>query len=708
MSDPAYRSWASEKDMEQAFADYGEAISNQVSKASFSTYRRDFSDLTSDLSGRPGLRQSDFDWFRPDSRVPTAPKEIIGYARYSYRRIGLIRNSIDLMGDFACQGVRIAHRNKRVENFYKDWFNRIDGQAVSERLCNLLFREANVVIKSKTARINAKKRLEMQRAVASPDMQPIGGDIQYTKSEIPWKYNFLDPLLIEVIGGPLASLTDKVRYAIKVPPTYGMHLSKMTNNPNIEMQKILSEIPKELKRAINDNKAIPLDPDKTFVYYYKKDDWQAWADPMTYACFRDLMLYEKLKLADQAALDGAISKIRVWKLGSLDHKLAPTQAASSALESILGANVQGGTKDIIWGPDIELIETSTDVQSFLGEEKYRPTLMAIYAALGIPPTLTGTFGASGTTNNFISLKTLTERLNYVRSIVINFWEEQIKIVQKAMGFRYPAVVEFDYMNLEDPASVMNILLSMADRNILSDEYLQRYIKANPDMENRRTTNENNRKDEKVSPFHQADQDFQMKKITLQTGLTSPSEVGLELDEKKEGQDSVLSIRSKDAKQRQKQAAPPKQQGRPEEQSDTGQRGRPKNSTDSGPRQERTFKPALKASIQTWARDAQYKIAEFINPGILDQYTKGSMRSLTAQEFENAEEVKFGILMNLEPFADLTLENMGQAMAEASAQAHIRHCKDWIDNAGSSLDRKLSIDEIRNIRASYYADFYVSK
>ena len=85
-----------------------------------------------------------------------------------------------------------------------------------------------------------------------------------------------------------------------------------------------------------------------------------------------------------------------------------------------------------------------------------------------------------------------------------------------------------------------------------------------------------------------------------------------------------------------------------------------------------------------------------------------MRSLTAQEFENAEEVKFSILMNLEPFADLTLENMGQAMAEASAQAHIRHCKDWIDNAGSSLDRKLSIDEIRNIRASYYADFYVSK
>jgi hypothetical protein len=691
MSDPAYRSWASKKDMEQAFAEYGDAISNQmVTRGSYSSYRRDYSDLTNDLSGRPGLNQSDFDWFRPQDRVPTKPKDIIGFARYAYRRIGLIRNSIDLMGDFACQGVRLAHRNKRVENFYKDWFNRIDGQAVSERLCNLLFREANVVIKSKTAKINAKKRLEMQRAVASPDMQP----------------NFLDPMLIEIIGGPLASLTDKTRYAIKVPATYGMQLSHMTNNPNIEMQKILSEIPVELKRAIQDQKPIPLDPDKTFVYYYKKDDWQGWADPMTYACFRDLILYEKLKLADQAALDGAISKIRVWKLGSLDHKLAPTQTASQALESILGANVQGGTKDIIWGPDIELIETSTDVQSFLGEEKYRPTLMAIYAALGIPPTLTGTFGASGTTNNFISLKTLTERLNYVRTIVSNFWEEQVKIVQKAMGFRYPAVIEFDYMNLEDPSSIMNILLSMADRNILSDEYLQRYIKANPDMEIRRTTNENNRKDEKVSPFHQADQDFQMKKITLQTGLTSPSEVGLELNEKKKGEDSVLSIRSKDAKQKARNQGGV--QGRPQENVDTGAPGRPKNATDTGPRQERTFKPALKASIQTWARDAQFKIAEFINPGILEQYTKGNMRSLTAEEFEQAEEVKFNILMNLEPFADLTLENMGQAMSKAFAQTHSRTCKEWIDDTGSSLDRKLSIDEIRNIRASYYADFYVSK
>ena len=299
--------------------------------------------------------------------------------------------------------------------------------------------------------------------------------------------------------------------------------------------------------------------------HYKKDDWQEWADPMTYACFRDLMLYERLKLADQTALDGAINKIRIFKLGNLEHKIAPTASAASTLENVLGANTGGGSQDIIWGPDIELIETSTDINNFLGEEKYRPTLMAIYACLGIPPTLTGTFGASGTTNNFMSLKTLTERLNYVRNIVKNFWQQQIKTIQDSMGFRFPASVEFDFMSLDDPASMINLLINMADRNIISDEYIQRHIKANPELENRRIATQNAGK-EKVSPFHPVDKEFSLQKISLQTGIVSPSQVGLELEE--QGDD----LSSQQMQNQQSMRNEKKEQK-------NGQVGRPPNSTD---------------------------------------------------------------------------------------------------------------------------------
>jgi hypothetical protein len=52
-------------------------------------------------------------------------------------------------------------------------------------------------------------------------------------------------------------------------------------------------------------------------------------------------------------------------------------------------NVGGGVMDLVWGPEIDLVETKTDVHHFLGQTKYEPVLTAIYAGLGIPPTLTG-------------------------------------------------------------------------------------------------------------------------------------------------------------------------------------------------------------------------------------------------------------------------------------------------------------------------------
>jgi len=111
------------------------------------------------------------------------------------------------------------------------------------------------------------------------------------------------------------------------------------------------------------------------VFHYKKDDWLEWAYPMIYAIMDDVILLEKLRLADIAALDGAISQIRIFKLGSLEHKIAPSRAAASKLAEILESHTGVGTIDLVWGPDIELIESSTQVHQFLGEENINQHLI---------------------------------------------------------------------------------------------------------------------------------------------------------------------------------------------------------------------------------------------------------------------------------------------------------------------------------------------
>ena len=129
--------------------------------------------------------------------------------------------------------------------------------------------------------------------------------------------------------------------------------------------------------------------------------------------------------------------------------------------------------DLVWGPEIDFKESNTQIYKFLGSEKYQPVLNSIYAGLGIPPTLTGLAGQSGGfTNNFISLKTLIERLEYGRDLLRRFWEAEIEHIQKAMGFTSPATMHFEHMILSDEAAEKNLLIQLADRNVISVETLR--------------------------------------------------------------------------------------------------------------------------------------------------------------------------------------------------------------------------------------------
>ena len=693
----AYVSW---EDNPDAFITYADALEEGSHNVTTASHHRNYSGLTNSLSGRPGLQNADFNWFRPDQAIPTKPKDIIAYARYVYRTIGLIHNAFDLMSDFACQGVRLAHPNARVEKFYNDWFKSVEGKHVSERIGHLLFREGNLVLRSYNAKINASKRKDMHKSVGAEDALVDVKNPIFKKKEIPWRYTFIDTLLVNPIGGSVAGVSNKKIYSLKIPQQLKSDIKKLQASDDPAHKELLKEIAPDILRAVNStqNVDVILPSDKTHVLHYKKDDWQAWADPIVYSAFEDLNLYQRLKLADKAALDGAISKIRVWKLGSLEHKLAPTPTASSTLADMLGANVGGGTIDIIWGPDIELIETSSDMQSFLGEEKYRPTLMALYSCIGIPPTLTGTFGASGTTNNFISLKTLTERLNYVRGIIVKFWDEQIKAVQKAMGFRFPAQIEFDHMYLDDPAAMGGLLLNMADRNIVSEEFVQRFMKAKPNIESNRISSEKQKrtrkKMHKVSPFHNANKEHELHKIALQTGLSTPSEVGLELEEKKDGEKSALEMKEA---QMNKTGRPPDDTGK------TGTPGRPKNSKDGGPRKQKTFKPKTKASADIWAKEAQTKLSSLLNPPLLARFKKKTLRSLTALELNEVERIKFEILCNLSIGEEVDKETITTAVNKQNPDIH-REFDLWIADATEVKGSKLTIEQVRDLRVSYYINY----
>ena len=693
----SYITWGNDpKERAHAMKEMGKAVSEYkiVGHSQQHAHNRiDFSDLASNVSGRPGLTRNDYGMYRPQESVPTTRLGMLQAVQNAYDSISLVRNIIDLMGDFACQGIRLTHPNKRIEKFYRNWFERIQGIDRSERFLNNLYRTGAVIIRIQNAKAPKRIQQDLFKSVAESEIDI--NILKQSSTEIPWNYTFLSPTVVEVMGGPLASFVGDSRYAIKLPDS----LARMIKSPKTQEEKdLVTRLPKEIKEAARTKKFIPLPPDRTEVFHYKKDDWQSWATPMLAATLKDLFMLDKLKLSDIAALDGAISNIRIFKLGSLQEKIAPTRAAVSKLAEVLESHTGAGTFDLVWGPDIELQESATNVHQFLGEEKYRPTLINIYSGLGIPPTLTGTFGAAGTTNNFVSLKTLVKRLEYGRMLLKNFWMKEIVKVQRAFGWRFSAKIEFDNMNLGDEESEKRLWIEMADRSLISDELLQHKFGHDPEMERIRINREAKDRDSgrhipKAGPWHDPTPEESLKKLALQQGIVTPGEVGLDLEDRPEGEMPLND--TKEESETKNKIKEERHRGEPRQ-------GSPKNSPYTQKRKTKKFTPRIKA-LELWAGEAQEIINTMLAPGLLKYFGKKNMRSLTIAEHKESEAIKFNALCYLKPYCTVEAKTVYASLQKGPVPNEISvQYNKMLEEATNQFRRKLTLDELRNIQACAYA------
>lgn len=614
-----------------------ENLSSYQGMMSASASSRTFLNMEPGLSVRDSYSKNSYYGFRPGEEPPSHQQDIMQRCMSAYDKVGIIKNVIDLMGDFGSQGISLVHSDPNAQKFYRRWWEEIGGSERSERFLNNLFRTGNVIVKRRYVKLTKVN----QRTLTKGDE-----DLKYLEEKmstrrIPFVYNFLNPTTIEVDGGEAALFSGDKKYFVKI--------SKKIRDEFKKKNSTLKNLPVDVTNALKNNQdRIELKPETIEVFHYKKDDWQLWAYPMINPILDDITMLEKMKLADMSALDGAISNIRLWRLGDLEHKILPTKAAIDKLRDVLATNVGGGTMDLVWGPEIDFKESNSQVYKFLGNEKYGPVLNSIYAGLGIPPTLTGIAGQSGGfTNNFISLKTLIERLEYGRNMLSKFWNGEIRKVQKAMGFKNPAYIHFDHMILSDDSSEKALLIQLADRDVISLETVRERFGENEEIETARVKRESRARESykippKAGPYHNAQQEDEFNKIALNKDQISIEQVS-------------RVKRNPQAPIGQEPGANPKSEN-PKQPSP--ENGRPKNARDTKPRKQRRANPRTnpgKASALIWAISAQKKIADSLLPSFLAHCNKKDSRTLTKSQSNEFELLKLSVLSHLELFQEITDE-----------------------------------------------------
>ena len=692
--EPLYRTWDNESQKQEAYTSTYDNIEAYAGvqhheKALAYGRRTSYIDIEPNRTVRTGFLREDYDNFRPSEHVSSHQKRIMKMCMQAYDRVGIVRNVIYLMSDFAAQGLTIVHPNKNIEKFYRKWFVQIGGIDRSERFLNYLYRCGNVVVKRRTAKLNREKEREI---IKSSGADVLIENVKAKRREIPWVYDFLNPVAVDVVnyGGQIVG---KPKYVLNISKYTYESLMKSTDSN----RTIFKTLPNDLqKQLINGDRKIPLDPENVFFYHYKKDDWLLWANPMIYAILDDIIMLEKMKLADLAALDGAISNVRLWTIGDLDHKIIPTKAAINKLRDILASNVGGGTMDLVWGPELKFTESQSQVYKFLGSEKYQPVLTSIYAGLGIPPTLTGAASNGGYTNNYVSLKTLIERLEYGREILAQFWRKEIELVRKAMGFRLPAEIHFDSIVLSDEAAQKQLLIQLADRDIISNETLLERFREIPNIEKVRVKREerDRRSDnmpDKASPYHNPQLRNDVVKIGLNKDIIDDQyleEMGIPVKEQKTENPTSVQPES----------------NKPEQEA-----GRPNFSRDTTKRKTRRVLPRSgePTTALLWATEAQDKISEIMNPVALKHFDKSNIRSLNKEELSQLDELKLSVFSNLEPYQNVD-EKSVKDLLDSKSKTHpsyLSSAQNKISDFKLKNNRPPNLNEIKVIRSAVLVESY---
>jgi len=552
-----------------------------------------FFEITNDtVTTRTPFNRSDYNYYRPGEKTPTKFKNVVKACRFIYETNGVVRNVVNLMVDFTVEDLQIIHPDPEIEIFYKAWAKKAMVPDIVEEMARHLLIDGNSVLKRLTGKIS--KPVEKEFLKASPDVPPLKTDKNKPQSrEIPLRYLFLDILNLSWKQDEFEKMVGSKKLCIELNNKFVQQVKEaMKSHP-----EMVSQLPADIRKHIlsnqNINKSnveIPLDMSKLFVCHYKKDSWDNWATPYLSGVIENIQFKDKLRLADRAALDGVINVIRLWKLGDHTEGIYPNAAVIERLHEVLETNTGGGAMDIVWDSMISMEEYYPPVEKILGPEKYTQVNRDILFSLGIPEVLLGGQGANFS-NSWIQLKTIIEKLQYIRSKIISWLQDEVKMVASAMSFDQPALVKFKKMNLQDENITKKLIVGLLDRGVISTEaVLEAY-----------------------------DEDFpiQVEKIKRQNKVLE--EAGIEIKSPFDQKEEI----------------------------DDGGNGRPPDSTEDNNRKDRQAKPRTASGFninsQARAMDILDILENTVIRDVMEDYGVSNARKLNADQKKKIDEIRMSAL-----------------------------------------------------------------
>ena len=629
----------------------------------------------------------------------------IASCREAYTHIGIIGNAVDLMVDFALEGLIIVHESRGLQRFFWQWAKKVQLGYICEQILKAYFRDSNVPVLSFRGRIKPKQLKQWKSTVAKQVLAKNPDAFSEDKIErrvIPYKYSVLDVLNLEKVG---SELFGTAQYLYSIPESDKKFLNKEDHTPAelTMINRLRDAIGPADYNILKETGRLPLPADRLSMLYYKKDDSKRWANPMLWRCIDDLKFKSLLRDMDVSVAESVINTITIIALGDTPAGFPASKDMYEKMTDLLKTPTKSQT--MVWNDLVKIIAEYPPVEKILGKEKYEQVDGDIRAGLGISEVLINGEGGNYS-NSFLSVKTLTERLQSARTVLLDWVNGEITKVAQAMGIKKPAWVKMRHMDLTDAEAEKTLLLELVDRGMVSYRTCVERFGENADIEIQRMKEEDafRRKNEGKFPY-----------VLIKTGKFGPSMgngptpyLGLldneTLDQRQTQDADIIRERQKveldhfknppqqeGGVPQEKKSTKKKEKGLPTEQGKKGEQGgRPQNKKT---KQQKKQKPREKPKGQKVAASCPvtpgtYKITrnELIEGGkIFDILYKpttialmkilgfNSSRQLKAQHREVVYSMITDIIGDFSSAEEVTAEGVKAALEQATAPAKLDKC-----------------------------------
>lgn len=402
----------------------------------------------------------------------------MAFALEAYKGFGIIKNVIDLMCNFASEGLKIVHPRPAVQRFYERWAKSVDLSGRVKDILRYYYKYGNVFIYTTMGTVTDISRKQMMSTRGDSNDPALDERINFIeeqkekpmgKRQIPWRYTLLNPFQMDITGSKFFGesrwvfiLDEQTFNEVKNKEVRSADSVDILDETDINLPLEFRSLPR-----VKDDRVLGLDKDKLWTIQYMKDDHEDWADPMTWPVMNDVMYKNDLRAMDRSVINSTINAITIFKLGNIDKGFVSPPEHYQQFAQMLRTPTH--SHNIVWNDAITMESNYPPIEKILGIEKYRSVDKDILAGLGIPAILVDGAQGGSFSNAFLQVRTLLEKLEDGRNEVMKWIDKQLRMIAEILGHRDVPKVRFGQMSLRNEEEEKKLIIQLLDRNVISAE-----------------------------------------------------------------------------------------------------------------------------------------------------------------------------------------------------------------------------------------------